>query len=371
MMFDITATECSKGMYIFCSIYYLFVSFYYKAKYITPKYTSNKLDITLFFLVFVYILLSFINGDYWHYREFVINNDEFWKPSEEIYEVIANAVGRHYLLFRCVVWGLALFVFLKIVKKYNLNSNSTLYYIFTVYIIIFSYARATLAMAIFFCGFSFLFNTNTRKNRNVLIGLAIMLSSYFFHHSMLALIVLSLFCFLPANKYIYVTLFCLLPIIASLIGTIFQNFIGFGIDSMELVYRKLEGYSEYEALEKSLLETIRSIWLYSLFYIPFFISSWILLFKRPKEIPSYIYKLYSITYAIMLFATSLLFLGFDNNIMFYRFLYMSMIPLTILMCYFRENAYISSGFYRRFIKYSICYIIITDVKKLLRFTPIS
>ncbi|MDD7449023.1 MAG: EpsG family protein [Prevotellaceae bacterium] len=368
-MFDITATECSQGMYIFCSLYYLFVSLGYKTKYTRSRTLSNRIDRTLVCLVFTYILFSFINGDYWHYREFVINYDEYWKPSEELYEMIADGIGRNYILFRCVVWGGALILFLQIIKKYNLNYNTSLYYIFTIYILIFSYARATLAMAVFFEGFSFLFKTN--NNRNIIVGILLMLLSYFFHHSMLALIGLSFFCFLPLNKYLYISLFFLLPVIASMIGTIFQNFIGIGIDGLELVYRKMEGYREYEALDKSFLETIRSAWLYSLFYIPFIISTWIILIKKTNELPIYIKKLYSMTYAIVLFATSILFLGFNNNIMYYRLLYMSMIPLTILICYFREKSYISLQLYKLLIYYSIWYMVVTDVKKLLRYSPIS
>lgn len=372
-MIDITVSECSKGMYLFCFLYYMVITFCYRKRYNTLTYTANmNINAGFFFMVLIYLLLSFRNGDYWHYREFVVNFDEFWMPSEPLYDSLATFVGRNYLLFRLVVWGAALCLYLKIVKRFKLNRNTTLYFLFTVYILFFEYARASLAMAVFFLGLSYVLKPSSNAFFSTVFGIAIMVSSYFFHHSMLVLIILSLVCLFPVNKHIYIVAFICLPLLAYFVKYVLESFLGIGLNSMEVIYNKMEGYSEYEATELSILETIRSVWKYSLFYIPLAISSVVVFAKKNQgSLPSFIKRLYSITYAIILFATCFLFMGFDNNIMYYRFLYMSMIPLSILMSYFRGKELIPIRIYKYFILWAIMYVLLSDIKKLLRFSPIK
>ena len=47
--------------------------------------------------------------------------------------------------------------------------------------------------------------------------------------------------------------------------------------------------------------------------------------------------LYQITYLVLAFATAFIFLDFDSSVLFDRYLYMSFIPLSILIAYMKDK----------------------------------
>lgn len=369
-MIDIDAIECSKGMYIYCLAFYLLIIILFYKKYNTyHKFStvSNRLNPFFALLVLIYVLTSFYNGDYWHYKAFM-RYDDFWRPSEDIYDFLANLVGRNYLLYRLVVWGLAFYLLIKIFRRFNLNQNYSLLYFFILYISVFDYARASLAMTIYFLGFTYMIKPICGKLlTSKIFGMALMLSSYFFHHSMIVLIILYLMRYAPINKKIIVLCLVLIPNIGLLLLYVFNMLTGLNADSLELVMMKIDGYSVLETEDVSLLENMRLIWHYSTFFIPFIIVIYKMVFSLPKhKYPAYIFDLCKISLGIIIFSSSCLFLGFNNNVLFYRTLYMSMIPLTVLICYLNEKGCITFKTYRLLILMGAGYTLFRHFKVLLR-----
>lgn len=369
-MFYSNVTGCTQGMYFCCFAFYLLIALLYYPRYSSHTNLScfNKINPFFSLLVLVYILTSCYNGDFWHYKDFMLDHDSFWAPSEKIYLLIAQFVGDNYLLFRIVVWGGAYILLLKIFKILQLNINSALLYFFILYISVFDYARVSLAMAMFFIGYIYTIMPQSNLFSKSIGWLGIG-CSYFFHHSMIVLILLSFMRYVPINKKTVSILILIIPIVAMLVSRVFFSVMGLGSDSLELVTMKMENYSELDTTtDISFLEKVRLFWHYSTFFIPFIISTYKLIYKPILKYPSFIIKLYGITLGILLFSISTLFLGFENRVLFYRTLYMSMIPLTILICYLHDNNVIRNKTFKRLMFLGLGYSIFRHSKVLLRWT---
>ena len=366
-MIDFPFVACSKGMYVYCFAFYLFIFLVYWKRY--SNQNTKKLDFSFFFLICVYVVTSFYNGDFWHLQAYISFGYELWKPSEEVYDTIAALVNNNYLLFRTIVWGGGLVLLTKVFKRYGLNQNTSLYYFFVLYISVFDYARASLAMVIYFLGFSFF--TKPAKKHSIaykVFGILLMLLSYNFHTSMLAIIVLTVIIWVPWNKTSIVILLITFPVISYLVNwVVFDYILAGGVN--DLIENKISTLSEIEAKDTSLLETIRLVWHYSTFYIPFLVVTYLLYFKyNIEEFPNYLVQLYKLTLAIVILATSTLFLGFSNRVLFYRFLYMTIIPLTVLICSLKELGVLSSKAYKKLIVLGAMYIMFRHSKVLLRWS---
>ena len=370
-MIDFSVTECSKGMYLYCFAFFLLIFSVYWKKY-SGFCKSLKLDILFFLLILAYVTTSFYNGDFWHLQDYIVNENQLWKPSEPIYDTISDFVGDNYLLFRIIVWGGALVLIIKIFKRYSLNINTTLYYFFALYISVFDYARVSLAMAIYF--FGFVLFTNVPKKFSLwckVLGVTLMLLSVVFHTSLLAVILLTFIIWLPLNKKTLIFLAFAFPIFSLIIKFVVFDIILGGAG--ELIMYKISGIIDADMGETTTMERIRLMWHYSTFYIPFIIVSYLLFFKNDvNHFPKSILKLYKITLSIIVLATSTLFLGTSSKVLFYRFLYMSMIPLTVLMCYLKETGVLSLKMYKKIMIYGALYLVFRHTKVLLRWSgPLS
>lgn len=376
-MIDFEVTECSQNMYLFCFMFFLGIALLFWKKNVI-KYDGWKKTYQPIFvaLVFIYTILSFYNGDFWHYQAFVLGTDDHWTPSEPIYEIIADILGRNYLMFRIVIWGSALFLLLKIFKLYGLDRGQTLYFFFCTYISVFDYARASLAMAIMWLGVSYLIIL-TRKRPLIAstMGILLILLSFFFHHSMLVTILSCLMLLVPLNKKILLLIICLFPVLVIIAYKAITNYTGVDILGDDSIGRKLAGL-DFEAAEMSFLEKIRNLWHFMTFYIPFFIITYtIFLKKKTKQIRIAIrkyYQLYKVVFGVVLIASSMLFVGLENLLMFYRILYISMIPLAVIFCGLHQHGLISRKLYKSVIIFGILYVIFRHSKMLLHWQgPLS
>ena len=342
-MIDINVTECSKGMYLFCFIFYLFIVLKYWKSY-TREFVDRRRSVMFRFLVVLYVLLSFYNGDFWHYQSYVKFNDPLYQPSELYYVWLAEFVNHNYLLFRFFVWGLALFLILRTAKNFKIHQESFLFFFFTLYISIFDYARVSLALALYFLGISKILSP---QKGNFIMGVLIMISSVLFHNSIIPLILFSILLVLPFNKSIIVILFILLPTLTGFIDAILMNLIGLDVTGLEEITYKLNHYNQLEGTEYSILEKFRIFLVYLTFYIPFALCTYVIHFKNESNIfPYFITQIYKILYLIVLLATCCLFLNTENNVLFYRYLYMAMIPISVLVVYLKEYKYISNKCYK-------------------------
>lgn len=309
---------------------------YKKKKY--PKAISTYLFISFFALFAVFYC---INSDYFAYRDWIYGRDFTFWTKEQIYVLIILLckllpTSYPYEVFRLLVWGSAIVIVYLSVRQYKelLNPGLVLFFLFVLYSSTFCYARASLAMAVFFAGLSLFFHVQGRLKKILAIILAVF--SYFFHHEMIIGIGLLPCLFLPfENRKVRLLLLAIfiigLAVVSYLISdpAIFDKILG--SDEMS---NKIESFNEME--QRSFrLSTLVS---YLTYYFPLFMMS--SYFRKDNHIHIYISALFRITCGIIALATIFVFVVGIRSIYTYRILFVSMIPLSIMLSHFYNKKYI-------------------------------
>lgn len=362
-MIDIVATELTWGLYAFCYAFYLLIMLMYYKKYNTydERVFYTKSSYVFFFLVYLFVVFSFYTGDFWHYQGFVTGYDESFAPSEVVYEYIRDIVCRNYILFRAVVWGVALYLLLRIIKYYALNRNTTLFCFFALFISVFDYSRTPLATGFYFLGFAYLFSAKETFFKKI-VAIALICSSFLFHKSLLPIIIFTVAGFLPINKVLIIFSLIIIPTLSAFLNDFLNDFVLSSEGTMENKISAIQNL-DLSSENKSFLEKVRLNWEYLTFYIPFSIVTKIFI-NNIKSLPSNIVALYKILFIIVMFASTFWFIGYGNKILFYRYLYMIITPLVIIICYFREKQLMSYKTYIFIILFSTLLQIFTRSKAL-------
>lgn len=177
----------------------LFIAFFYFYLRSTIKYgyiSKAKKRITIF-LIFVFCLMSFWGTDWFGYLSYYMAVKNGWAehvPMEDVYVWLMEDVCTDYLQFRAIVWGTALFFFVMTIKRLKINVGIALFFFCCIYLIYFSYARATLAITMMTYGYTLIWSNNKRWNiHHTFLGLSIVACSFFFHKSAIFGIVAILF----------------------------------------------------------------------------------------------------------------------------------------------------------------------------------
>lgn len=138
-------------------------------------------------LSFLFCLFSFWGADwfgYLSYFKWAKSGGIEHVPMESFYLWLVDKVCTDYLQFRMIVWGLALILFIFTLRRLRLNLGLALFFFCSIYLIYFSYARASLAMSLLFAGYSLLWEHNRKVAlKNKLIGLSLIGLSFFCHKS--------------------------------------------------------------------------------------------------------------------------------------------------------------------------------------------
>ena len=103
---------------------------------------------------------------------------------------------------------------------------------------------------------------------------------------------------------------------------------------------------------------------YATFFIPYCIVA-IKVYFKSIEIPSYIKKLSAIALVLILLSIAVLVVPDLTFVLFYRVLYMSMIPIVVLFCYFEQNNLISNKTYKLIIYLGIAFVLFGFVKRVM------
>lgn len=343
-MLDFSWSEHTLGNVLYCTVTYgLFIAVFYK-RYVSYAHSqSTKTNLWLFLFSLVLLISACIDTDWFHYQDMVKSYDltiGAYNYGEPIYGEIVRIVNRNYLCFRLVVWGLAFVLTCIAFRRFEVNINIAVFYLTAVFLITFNYARATLGMASFFVGLSYLLKP---CKGGFLVRLALIAfffwAAYEFHHSMLVLLFLApVVVILPLDKpYILLIVLFALPFLASLIGDSF-----FLVDQLENEYLsdKFNRNLEREGIQANIFGIIQSIINYGVFVIPLFFDT-IALSRNRRLVSATILKLYRVTISLVIFALSFLFLRLNSALFIYRILYMSFIPLTIISVYLYEQQFMN------------------------------
>lgn len=327
--------DASFGQYLFDLVFYLLLCFLS-----WKSIRKDKPALLIWFLIAVFCVFSYFAGDWFHYRISFPTIDKNY--SEPIYYYFSILAGKNYLIYRLLVWGLATLLVYLTCTQLGLNKNITVFVFVCFFLPIFCYARASLAMASYFCGLSYLVKQPIRPHMisNVFKGIVLIILSYFFHRSFLTIIAVTPFIFLRYNKKTIILIVLLFPLLLAMIRNSLNQFateVVFEGSELESFADAAQGYASQERRIYNWKYSLVSNLKYVGFYIPFLYMLWITkLSKRRIQLPSSIEKYLSIGTLIIVVSTAFFVLSYTDNtsqVLGYRYLYMSGIPSTILVSY--------------------------------------
>lgn len=340
-MFDFTWSDHTIGNVLYCAIIYLlFVLLFYKKYVKFALYQGHTTNRWLILAALILIITACIDGDWFHYREMVDNYDftvGARNHGEPLYAYIISLVNKNYLLFRIIVWGGAFGFTCFAFKRFEININTAVFFLIAIFLVKFNYSRATLGMSSYFLGLSFLLKPiKRRKMLSFIVAAFLMLLAYEFHHSMIALVVLTIVAYFPLDRpFVVIIVLLLLPIVASVLH---NNL--FLIDQWENEYLsdKFSHYIERETSRSNMLGIIGDIIGYGVFVIPLFLNT-IVVFKNSRLIEMPMKRLFRIVLSTSVLAFAFALMRLDSTVFIYRILFMTFIPLTILTVFFYEKGF--------------------------------
>lgn len=353
-MIDFSYSSPSLAIYTSYTIFFVIIVFvgYQKCVNLSNRYKHNKL---FSFLVFVFVVTCSVTGDFYHYQQMVWNYD--FTPGalnhgEPIYKYIIGFVDRNYLLFRILVWGGGLLVYNKLVQRIGLNQSNVLFVMFSLYVLVYSYARSSLAMVLYFWGVTVLVVNKKNILPGKIIGLLLICLSYCFHHSMIIAIVLTPIIFIKLTKGRVLFLMTILPLLFFIgKGYIQQLIFAESIFSNDDLQGTLEFYSNREVAATNWKGKIYEFSGYLTFFIPLLTCLYSLYFRKKNRVnaPQIIQAFLKLSIALVLISVMFLFLDIQGKVFFYRILYMTFIPISIVLYYIYDAGLIK--------KKTFCYII--------------
>lgn len=351
-MFDFPFTQGSFALALYCFLFFsLLVAINYSSctvPYAPHNYPTYK-RLLFLFGVAIFAITCFINGDFYNYQEMVHDYDfsiYATNHAEPVYGYIIRFIDRNYLLFRIIVWGGGMFILTKTISCLGLDDYKVMYYLMTSYILTFSYARATLAFSIYFLGLALVCKPIKKTLVSRLIGLVLIAASYFFHHSMIIAIVITPILILPFDRITIILGVFLIPVIFSLFSNVFNSVLSSGefLDNEELV-DQIAYYAERTTEAINWKGRIYEWSNYASFFLPLIIVTYNGYFRKNGAFPFYIEVFYKIAFSLTLIAVMFLFLDIDGKVFFYRILFMTFIPLSIVVYYTAEKQVISRKSY--------------------------
>lgn len=298
------------------------------------NYKQQK-EVTGLFCVFfiLYAVFYCINPDYFRYREWLnVTNTDYW--TKEIFYIYTVQICLNlpfsypFEVFRLIVWGGGVLIVYQTFRLYRelLLPGLTMLLLFVFHAGVFCYARASLAMAVYFIGIALYLIHNKLVLK--LLGIGIALTSFYFHREMLIGIAVLLCLFIPLEKkrITFLSLFLLLIAITAI------SFVSSNLEFLNLIFDNDDISSKMEDFnnqEQGVLRLSTFIGYLKYFY-PFYLitkSFW------KRKLPYPILGIYRATYGILMAAVAFMIVFGVRNIYAYRTLYISMIPLSLLIGY--------------------------------------
>lgn len=298
--------------------------------------------------VFLFSLTSYYDSDYFEYWESFDRyvNGKDLELKESFYLFFYSISLDSYLLFRTYVWGTALFLFYKTTKLYNLKCNPAIYIFILFFIMKFSYARASLGMAIFYYGLSYLL-VKKRKLPTIIKGIIFILASFAAHRSMALLILLSPLIFFKLNRKILFIVLLSIPITSTIISLIFEDLAnGMTILSDNGMF---ENFNKSAISYANMASEVEYNWKFMLvrylgfsaYYLCFFCII-LLYIKNRKALGSdsalVVFVLVLLSISIILLLSNTL----GSSIIGYRILFMTSIPICIMLTTLYTNGSINN-----------------------------
>lgn len=300
--------------------------------------TLSKYNILLAFLAVVFLcLFAFYDTDYFHYLD-IFNSVSlgYIFHIEEIYLPIAMFANGSYFLFRLYIWGFAVLLAFITFRRFELPVSLAILFFLCLVVLKFGYGRVSLALAMATFGYSCIVKPFNPKLISILLGGVFVYYSAFFHTSAIFYIFLLTISFIATNagKKTILMMFIMYAIVVYL----FQRYGGAYIlqyvendestqGALSYLNGDFRGYEGVGVLVKQLLDRM-----------PFFLTLIIAILIRWKGLhKSMPYYMKSVTNLCIYSVLAALVFSFETTVntysLYYRFLYFSMLPTVILICY--------------------------------------
>ena len=363
--------EATFNQYLFVLVYWIFLIFLsYRIK---DNIITNK---WVWFLFYIFCLYAFWCTDYFTYKYKFKAGYFDLDYKDPVYAYIQQYSYGSYILFRTLIWGSALFLYYKTIKRFDININFVAYVFCVFFLLTFSYARASLAMASYFYGIShLLINKNEKTIYRITLGESFIIISYFFHRSLLPLILLAPVCFVKFNKKLIFLSIVLFPIVSVLTNQFLADLLSDTIDfgaSVSGFTDAATAYASYSNKAKNWKYMLTSFLDQSKFFIVYVYVLWIFVKNKSRETidsNSAFSRLLTLTSIIIYIAFA--FLTTSGNgateVIGYRYLFMSGIPLTILIGYLNTNGKVNIRSLNLVLLYAGLYGLVFMVGKLLTY----
>lgn len=333
----------------FTASHYAFVVCIMNAIFIISYYNiNNKLtNYASWFLIAIFCIFALWNGDYISFGNQFLKMSWGSEYKDYLYPYLSVFAFKCYNIFRFFIWGTATFLVFRLAKEYNVSTNVMAFVFPIVFLLLFSYARASFAMALFFTGLTFIIKKGLSKG--LIPALIFYTIAFTAHRSMLVLIAFTPLAFIKLTKKKLLILIPVLIVLAFSMNNIISSVLG----AEALQEESLESFNKTSNNYMNGKSAVVYNWKYGLITLlqncSFFIINIFLLWKvviKKIEVTEEIRKLLTFTTFVLLFASFFLFMGLTSNqlglnIVGYRFLFMTGIPLTLMLSYMYHSKKIS------------------------------
>lgn len=299
-------------------------------------------------LTLLFVIFSFWGADWFHYREGyqdLIKGDV--GHMESIYGWIAQHLSIDYLTFRLVVWGSALIMLNHTIKKLPIRYDLALCLFCSIWLIWFSYARASVAMTCIFLATSLFLYSDSKLYIKV-CALAMMVTSIFFHKTALFGIVCVILAYSIHKLPKYITLFILIVGVIFLylnLSSLLSDFVSISVDNEDGGFSNNVAVGQYYLNSENLGasgigDRIAKLLEQVSYYATLFCC---ILFYRSntKANISESLNIFITSFVIIVIFSSVFYLdfGFYTRTLATRFMRFAMIPSVVVMSYFIEKGF--------------------------------
>lgn len=293
-------------------------------------------------LPLVFCIWAFWDTDYYSFKYI------FQHPSpsfrDPLYYYLTFISFDSYSIYRLIIWGGALLLYYKTCSRLELNKNIAAY-IFTVFFLLtFSFARASLGMALYFYGLSYLLKPDDyNKNVGYIWGTIFILLSYLGHRSLLPIIAITPFIFIPLTKQRIILILCIIPLIAWASKTFMLYFIydGSALNGQFSEFSNaVRSYSTIQDFELNWKFKLITIIRNASHYLICIYLLWTIWFNKRTQYdpPTYIMRLITISLFISCIAAALSLADVGiASVTSKRYLYMTGIPLCLALTYLTQE----------------------------------
>ena len=303
---------------------------------------KRKVEVNYLIVLYfaAYAVFYCVNPDYFRYRNWL--NFPFLMDfhKEQVYAFLimfcrSLPFDYPFEVFRLIVWGGGVLLVLYTSRMYRsiLMPGLTVLFLFAFFSGTFCYARASLAMAVFYMGVSlYLWGKNRWKQ---ILGLGLAVYSYFFHHEMIIGIA-ALPCLWMSFEKKKMIKFSLIILVIIIVGL---TYINSNLDLMENIFGADELVDKMEQLNEKEQRVFRlsTFISYLNVFFPFYLIT--KLFYRHKRLPKPIVGIYRITFGLLLATIAFFVVSGPRSVYTYRVLYITIIPMAIMMTYCYNQGY--------------------------------